>query len=1190
MVRELGFFVCFSSGPVEGLSMAADEQDGSNKANGSASAFETELAKRGIPVVGIGASAGGLAAFEAFFSGMPAGVPTGMAYVLVQHLAPDHTSILAELVQRFTTMPVLQVEDGMLVEPDHVYTIPPNHDMSLLNGVLHLLEPAEPRGHRLPIDSFFRSLAQDQYDRAIGIVLTGTGSDGTQGVRAIKAEAGMVMVQSVESAEFDGMPRSVIATGVADYKLTPAAMPSQLIAYASLAFNKPRDSEVPVAPKSEAAMKKIFVLLRSQTGHDFSLYKPSTIYRRIERRMAVQHIEAIQDYVKYLQESKVEVEALFRDMLIGVTSFFRDPDVFEVLEKQIIPQLFQNKSTATDVVRIWSSGCSTGEEAYSIAMLVREFLEDTKSQCLVRIFASDIDSRAIAKARAGVYPLSIVADVTPERLSRFFSLDPSENVYRINKNIRAMLIFSELDVIKDPPFSKLDLISCRNLLIYLGSELQKKLMPLFHFALTQNGVLLLGTSEGIGDFGSLFKVLDRKAKLYQRQGSLITTQRKTLGLDSSINELSNLSPMNSSNPRKIVAKAPELALKQPLRELLEKSLMQLVAPSAALVNAQGDILYLHGRTGMFLELASGEAGVNNILKMAREGLQQELSLALSRAVISHEPASAYGLLVRTNGHYTRVDLSVSPVATNSTSANASADAIPETKSPSIYLVTITDSTETAKSRTGLMATDMAPAIVDESESNSTDSNSGISSASESRISALLKELHTRDEYLQSARGELENSNEELKSSNEEMQSVNEELQSTNEELETSKEELQSVNEELATVNTQLQTKVIDLSQLNNDMNNLLSGTGIATVFVDHQLRILRFTPAACEIINLILGDVGRPVAHIVTNLVDYDRLVQDAQEVLATLVPKVIDVQAKDGKWYTMRMQPYRTIDNVIEGAVLNFVEISTLKRIQAELESDRSHLQFKSTLLNAIGEAVIATDLRGKILYWNEAAERIYGWKSSEVIGKDILEVTPDEESQAHAIEIMAALKAGKTWSGEFFVRHRVGNQFPVRVTNTPILNEQGDLTGIIGVSRDITLRKITEESLRKSNELARLAVVVRDSRDAITVQELDGRIIAWNPAAAKIFGWTEAEALKMNARERIPKSLQKDALVKEYELSQAEILEPYRTQRLTKSGAILEVWITATALLNEDGHMHAIATTERARLSIETPEANHS
>jgi two-component system, chemotaxis family, CheB/CheR fusion protein len=1153
--------------------MPAGDQ-GSDKQPGELISSESESVTPAFPIVGIGASAGGLAAFEAFFSSMPADSLPGMAFVLVQHLAPDYTSILADLIRRFTHMTVLQVEDGMSVHVNHVYIIPPNHDMALLNGTLQLLEPLEPRGHRLPIDYFFRTLAQDQQDRAIGIVLSGTGSDGTQGVRAIKAKSGMVMVQSAESAEYDGMPRSVIATGIADYELEPAAMLPQLIAFASQAFHKLPASDFD--SKLDVTMQKVFSLLRSQTGHDFSLYKPNTLYRRIARRMAVQHIESMQDYVKYLQGSSVEVEALFRDILIGVTSFFRDPEVFDVLEKQIIPQLFKNKASATDVVRVWISGCSTGEEAYSIAILIREFLEETKSHCSVQIFATDLDSRAIATARAGVYTASIASDVTPERLSRFFALDSGESSYRIHKTIREMLVFSEHDVNKDPPFSKLDLISCRNLMIYLGSELQKKLMPLFHFALTQNGVLLLGTSEGIGDFGSLFKVIDRKAKLFQRQGVSTVSQRKPQGLSTPYIATSN----DFSNPRPIDLGGLGLTARPPLRDILEKSLMNLVAPSAALVNEKGDILYLHGRTGMFLELTSGEPGINNILKMAREGLQQELTKALSRAVVSQEPAMANGLLVRTNGHYTRVDVRVSPVVANPT---MSADI--EKKPAMLYLITIKESSEEETPRDGSLPKEVAPAISDPLSANLAQL-----SDSDERISSLLEELRTRDEYLQSAREELESSNEELKSSNEEMQSINEEMQSTNEELETSKEELQSVNEELATVNTELQTKVVDLSQLNNDMNNLLSGTGIATVFVDHQLRILRFTPTVCAIINLILSDVGRPVAHTVANFVGYDRLVQDAQEVLDTLITKVVDVQTKDGKWYTMRMQPYRTIDNVIEGAVINFVEITSLKRTQSELEADKAKLQFKSNLLNAIGEAVIATDLQGKITYWNDAAEHTYGWMSSEVIGKNVLEVTPDEDSKLHAAAIMAALKVGKSWSGEFLVRHRDGHQFPIKVTNTSILDDQGNLVGIIGVSSDISLRKSAEEALRRSNELARLAVVVRDSRDAITVQELDGRIIAWNPAAVRVFGWTEAEALKMNARDRIPKSLQKDALVKEYELSQAEILEPYRTQRLTKDGAVLEVWITATALLNEDGHMHAIATTERVRLAAEMEKSKES
>ncbi|KAB2643174.1 MAG: chemotaxis protein CheR, partial [Verrucomicrobia bacterium] len=449
---------------------------------------------QGFPVVGIGASAGGLAAFEAFFSGLPAADP-GMAFVLVQHLDPNHKSILADLIRRYTRLPVFEVEDGLVVRPNCVYVIPPGHDLALLNGALQLLEPTEPRGLRLPIDFFFRSLAQEQRERAIGIVLSGTGSDGTQGVRAIKGEGGMVMAQNPASTEFDGMPRSAIGTGVVDYELLPAEMPESLIAYAKHAFGKlPKSAILPV-PKVENALKKIFILLRAQTGHDFSQYKPSTIGRRIERRMAVHQIEGIDGYVKYLQQTPAEVEALFRDMLIGVTGFFRDPEVFQVLEEKVIPALFAGKSPGA-VIRVWIAGCSTGEEAYSLAMLLVEHMEAIKASFTVQLFATDIDSRAIATARVGRYPVSIAADLSPERLARFFTADGGG--YRIHKSIRDLLVFSEQDVIKEPPFSKLDLLSCRNLLIYLGAELQKKLIPLFHFALKPDGWLFLGTSEGVG--------------------------------------------------------------------------------------------------------------------------------------------------------------------------------------------------------------------------------------------------------------------------------------------------------------------------------------------------------------------------------------------------------------------------------------------------------------------------------------------------------------------------------------------------------------------------------------------------------------------------------------------------------------------------------------------------------------------
>jgi two-component system CheB/CheR fusion protein len=968
----------------------------------------------GFPIVGIGASAGGLAAFEAFFSGMPPGTDPGMAFVLVQHLAPDHKSILTELVRRYTRMRVSEATDGVVVRPNCAYIIPPNRDMAFLNGALHLLEPTAIRGQRLPIDFFFRSLAQDQGGRAIGIVLSGTGSDGTLGIRAIKGEGGMAMAQTPDSTNFDGMPRSAIDTGLVDYILPPAAMPAQLIAYAGQIFGKPGVSAAGVPPRAESALKKIFLLVRAQTGHDFSLYKPSTIHRRIERRMAVHLIDTMDAYVRYLRETPAEVEALFRDLLIGVTGFFRDPSAFLALEEQVIPKLFARKS-AGDAIRVWSPGCSTGEEAYSLAILLAERQGALKQSYMVQVFATDIDPQAIATARAGLYPSSIAADVPPERLARFFTAEPDGSAYRVNKSIRDMLVFSEQDAIKDPPFSRLDLISCRNLLIYMGAELQKRLIPLFHYALNPGGFLFLGTSETVGTFDDLFGAVDRKMKLYaRRQGSAGP------GRAASDRYSPPVTPIDLAVPR-AAAKAA-IPPKPSLREVTEKALLQQVVQAGALVDRHGDILYLHGRTGMWLEPAPGEAGVNNLLKMAREGLRHELTTALHKAASDKEVVRRQGLRVKTNGDFTPVTLTVRPVAED----------LAATAGSPLFLVILEEA---------------PPSVMDVGAPARRSGDSP--SDDDARIAALQVELRAKEEYLHAANEEMETANEELKSANEEMQSVNEELHATNEELETSKEELQSLNEELSTVNAELQAKVSDLSRVNNDMNNLLAGTGIATVFVDHRLRILRFTPAASAIINLILADIGRPVGHIVSNLVGYDRLVADAQEVLDTLVPKDVEVQTTEGKHYTMHIQPYRTVDNVIEGAVLSFLDITEIVRAR---------------------------------------------------------------------------------------------------------------------------------DALRKANELLRLAVVVRDSHDAVTVQDLDGRILAWNPGAARIYGWSETEALAMNVRDRIPQKLREGALATLRRLSQAEVLEPYRTQRIRKDGAVVEVSIVSTALVNEGGEMYAIATTERA------------
>jgi two-component system CheB/CheR fusion protein len=969
-----------------------------------------------FPIVGIGASAGGLAAFEAFFSAMPAEPLPGMAFVLVQHLPPDRKSLLAELITRCTRLPVLEVEDGMAVQMNCIYTIKPGYDMALLGGTLHLLEPKEARGQRLPIDYFFRSLALDLGAHAIGIVLSGSGSDGALGVRAIRETGGMVMVQSPESAEFDSMPRSALESGVADFECEPAQMPAQLASYIAQAYGKRSRMPDTPSPLSDAAMKKIFVLLRNQTRHDFSQYKSGTIQRRVERRMAVFRIDEVDNYVKLLQQGPAEIEALFHDLLIGVTQFFRDSEAFAALEAKVVPSLFVGKSAVNGVVRVWVAGCATGEEAYSIAILLQEYMDALQRRYEIQIFATDIDSRAIATARIGKYPVGIAADVSPVRLSRFFSAEPGGQGYRVHKDIRDMLVFSEHNIIKDPPFSKLDFISCRNLLIYFDADLQQRLMPLFHYALNPQGKLFLGSSEGVGEFSDLFSPLERKAKLFERSDAMVGRSRKVLSQFSHTPSAVDVAPPNAAG--KAILPPPV-----PLREVIEQALLTQVAPAAALVTASGDILYLYGRTGMYLEHASGEPGVANMLAMAREGLRPALSMALRDCETTQSPVRRPAVKVKTNGHFTQVNLLVRPVAPGT-----------DTTQP-MYLVLLEDALEVPPPGAPEGAGANASAEVADMQS---------------QIAALTDELRAKDDYLSKTHEELQGANEELKSSNEEMQSVNEELQSTNEELETSKEELQSVNEELSTVNDELTLKMDAMERLNNDMNNLLAGTGIATVFVDHQLRILRFTPCTAQIINLIESDIGRPVGHIVCNLVGYSSLVADTQTVLDTLVPKMMQVQTTRGDWFTMRIHPYRTINNVIEGAVITFSDITEMKRIEAALET---------------------------------------------------------------------------------------------------------------------------------ANKLARLAVVVRDANDAITVQDMQGQTLAWNPAATRMYGWSETQALAMNVQMRIPAELRYKEMDQLLQLSRAEVLEPYCTQRLSQNGAVLEVWITATALHDERGQMYAISTTERIK-----------
>jgi two-component system CheB/CheR fusion protein len=870
-----------------------DEQEASVQHTGEAS----------FPIVGIGASAGGLEACEIFFNHLPP--DSGMAFVLVQHLDPTHESILVDLIKRATDMDVFQVEDRVKVQPDSVYVIPPNRDIALLGGRLHLIEPTAPRGFRLPIDYLFRSLADDLAERAICIILSGTGSDGTLGLKAVRGAGGMAIVQSPESAKYDGMPRSAIATDMVDYVLPPDEMPEQLIDYARHLVAPGTRSAVPALSTETSTLEKIHHLLRAQTKHDFSQYKQTTINRRIERRMVVNHIDRITDYVYYLQKTPVEIDTLFRDLLIGVTSFFRDPEAFEALEKQVIPQLLENRRP-DQPLRVWVPGCSTGEESYSIAMLIREQMSTLQQEFDVHVFATDIDEQAITSARMGVYPDNIAADITPERLRRFFVKEGSS--YQVSQQIREMVVFAVQSVIKDPPFSRLDLISCRNVLIYLGTELQKKVVPSFHYALKPGSFLFLGTSESLGEFEPFFVVVDKKAKLFQsKTGETLPRPHLDFGTPTLVNDI-------ASQP------LPGLGKHLDIRQITERVLLQEYTPPCVVINEQSEIVFFSGKTGPYLEPTSGEASLN-IFRMASEGLRLPISAAVRKAREQKHEVVHENIRLHIEHGLRNIRLVVKPVDWPDSGQG-------------LLIVVFEDMAWPREPG----AADVAPEGIDERDQH---------------LIEAERELQATREYLQVTIEELETANEELKSTNEELQSANEELQSANEELETSKEELQSINEELVTVNSELHEKIHELTRTNNDMNNLLTSVDVGIVFLDQHLLIRRFNPAATQFINLIEADIGRPIGHIVSNLA-YENLVQDAQAVLETLIPIELEVTGKDGRWYVLRIRPYRTVENAIDGLVLTFAEVTEQKHA-VQIAQDAT--TFAESVVDTVRESLLVLD-----------------------------------------------------------------------------------------------------------------------------------------------------------------------------------------------------------------------------------------
>jgi len=848
-----------------------------------------------FPIVGIGASAGGLEALEQFFQNVPK--KCGIAFVVIQHLDPNHVGIMPELLQRTTEMKVVQVTDHLQIEPNHVYVIPPNKSMSILNGYLHLFEPVELRGLRLPIDYFFRSLAEDQHEKSIGVILSGMGSDGSLGLKAIKEKNGIVLVQDPLTAKFDGMPQSAVNAVNVDILAAANELPAKLISF--LKYSPAIVQKTEIDDKSKNNLEKIVILLRTQTGHDFSLYKKNTLFRRIERRMNVHQIDKIANYVRFLQENPKELDILFKELLIGVTNFFRDTLVWEKLKESVLPDLFNILPTGY-ILRAWITGCSTGEEAYSLAIVFKEAYEKVKNDknFTLQIFATDIDSDAIEKARKGFFSQNIVADVSPERLNQFFTKE--ETGFHVNTVIREMIVFAPHNVIKDPPFTKLDLLFCRNLLIYMEPELQKKLMNLFHYSLNSNGIMLLGNAENENSQNNQFTPIDAKLKIYKR--STIAVNTELLDFPSSF----------SHSKKQTVNETKPVIVTENIQTLADQLLLQRFAPASVLINTEGDILYITGRTGKYLEPAAGKANWN-IYAMSREGLNNELPGAIRKAKQNYEPVKLHNIKIGTNGGTQIVDITLQLIE--------KPDAIKGTIM--IVFNDVADIPRTTKKTTK------------KGNQNST-----------VREQELELDLQRANEELQSTREEMQTTQEELKSTNEEMQSTNEELQSTNEELTTSKEEMQSLNEELQTVNIELQSKITDFMVANNDMKNLLNSTDIATLFLDKELNIRRFTDQLTKLFKLRATDIGRPFTDMVSNL-QYPEMTDHAKEVLRTLVFKETSISTNDQKWFTVRIMPYRTFDDHIDGLVITFIEITEAKKLEEELSKAitilREHNLYKS-------------------------------------------------------------------------------------------------------------------------------------------------------------------------------------------------------------------------------------------------------
>ena len=1074
-------------------------------------------------VVGIGASAGGLEAIESFFKKMPA--DTGMAFIVVQHLSPDYKSLMVELLSKHTIMPVLRIEEGMKVEPNHIYLIPPRKNLTMFHGHLLLNNQNHTNELNLPIDIFMRSLAEDVSAFAVGIVLSGTGSDGTRGIRAIKEHGGMVMVQDEESAKFDGMPRNAIATGLVDFILPPEDMPKQLMAF----VKHPYAVQEASINSEDSDLTRIFALLRDKHKVDFTFYKPNTILRRIERRVLINQCRDLKEYRNLLEDNSQEVSALFQELLIGVTNFFRDDSVFEEIRSKWLTPLV--KSISNNEIRVWIAGCSTGEEAYSLAIMLAEYREYSGNFFRMKIFATDVDAKAVEKASTGLYPESIVADVPSHLLVKYLSR--KEDSFQISQSIREMVVFAQHNLIKDPPFTNIHFLSCRNLLIYLQPVLQKKILELFNFSLVKDGLLMLGTSESIGEMVDYFDMISPKGKIYRARGKY-----RTLGISSIDPAPTLITSFRNSLPqsgRHFPARYQEDKILERFFNALTKDLF----PFTMIVNENMEISHIFGEAQRYLTYPSGKL-VTDITKLVSKDLSIPIATGVRKALKSGENVSMSNIKLREKEHVRTLNIHIR--------------LLPGRKSQETLIAILIFEADHH------MTHDIGFASY----------NFDINQDAAQRINDLEQELQLTRENLQATVEELETSNEELQATNEELLASNEELQSTN-------EELQSVNEELYTVNAEHQSKITELTILNNDLDNLFNSTNIGILFLDENLDIRRFTHKLQSLFHIVEYDIGRPFFHLSHSIRDID-----IEDLIRQVVEKksVIEqeVQNMHGDWYFMRIIPYAVSDRIYSGVILTFVNIDLLKqtqqnlRLQSELETQRL-----ASFVNYSLDAITLLDGAGKFISWNRGAENLYGWIEQEALQMRFESLVPLAE-RSRMQQVFDKLRQGEIVA-QFDSKRltRKGDVIDVSVSAT-LLSSQNDSGEIFALTERDLRSHYQIDKQHCINCIQKLASLLMDVSEAIIIIDFDGNIVAWNKGAESLYGWSQNEAIGMKFEALVPD--QKRAEAREMFQSITSGKSNYQVtqnQRLTKQKQLLDITMIATVLGYQNGDTILVVTTEK-------------